>query len=34
MNTIKTNYRRGLSLLTQKSIKNPTYDKNYLYAGQ
>ena len=27
MNTGKTNYRRSLSLLTQKSIKNPTLIK-------
>lgn len=27
MNTGKTNYRRSLSLLTQKSVKNPTLIK-------
>ena len=32
MKRIKTNYRRSLSLLEKIALKNPTYDKNYLYA--
>lgn len=30
----KTNYKKILSLLTQKSLKNLAYDKNYLYTEQ